>query len=58
MQKAGQKIRIIDQGSILLVVYAAFSSAVVGGLWQQMPLAAMATLLKALQTASERTERV
>lgn len=45
LQKAGQKIRIIDQGSILLVVYAAFSSAVVGGLWQQMPLAAMATLL-------------
>ncbi len=27
------------------MVYAAFSSAVVGGLWQQMPLAAMATLL-------------
>ncbi|VUZ23627.1 Uncharacterised protein [uncultured Comamonas sp.] len=44
LQQAGQKIRIVDQGSILLVVYAAFSSAVVAGLWQQMPLPAMAVL--------------
>ncbi len=44
LQQAGQRIRLVDQGSILLVVYAAFSSAVVGGLWQQMPLPAMAVL--------------
>lgn len=44
LQQAGSKIRIVDQGSILLVVYAAFSSAVVAGLWQQMPLPAMAVL--------------
>lgn len=44
LQRLGSKIRIIDQGSILLVVYAAFSKAVVGGLWQQMPLQSMATL--------------
>ncbi len=30
-------IRYIDQSSILLVVYTAFSSAVVGGLWHQVP---------------------
>lgn len=28
----------VDRGSILLVVYSAFSSAVVGGLWHTMPL--------------------
>jgi sodium/bile acid cotransporter 7 len=30
-------LKNIDQGSILLVVYTAFSSAVIGGLWQQVP---------------------
>lgn len=28
----------VDRGSILLVVYGAFSAAVVGGLWQKVPL--------------------
>lgn len=45
LQKLGNKIKIVDQGSILLVVYAAFSGAVVAGLWQQMPWTAMLTLL-------------
>ena len=45
LQKLGGKIRIIDQGSILLVVYAAFSGAVVAGLWREVPLATMAVLL-------------
>lgn len=31
-------LKNIDQGSILLVVYCAFSDAVVGGLWQTIPL--------------------
>lgn len=30
-------LKSIDQGSILLVVYTAFSAAVIGGLWQQVP---------------------
>ena len=37
--------RGVDQGSILLVVYAAFSQAVVEGLWKQIPLAALAGLV-------------
>ncbi len=31
-------IGYVDRGSILLVVYTAFSAAVVGGLWHKMPL--------------------
>jgi len=30
-------LKFVDQGSILLVVFSAFSAAVVGGLWQQVP---------------------
>ncbi len=30
-------LKVVDQGSILLVVYSAFSAAVIGGLWQQVP---------------------
>jgi solute carrier family 10 (sodium/bile acid cotransporter), member 7 len=37
--------RIVDQGSILLVVYTAFSEAVVQGLWRQVPPIALAGLL-------------
>ncbi len=32
---------LVDRGSILLVVYAAFSGAVVAGLWKQIPLGAL-----------------
>lgn len=38
-------LKVVDQGSILLVVYAAFSEAVRGGLWQQMPLLAILNLI-------------
>ena len=38
-------MKVVDQGSILLVVYAAFSHAVIDGLWSQLPLSAMAGLL-------------
>ncbi|MBP7646897.1 MAG: bile acid:sodium symporter [Comamonas sp.] len=41
LQQLGSKIKIVDQGSILLVVYTAFSGAVIAGLWQQMPWIAM-----------------
>lgn len=35
----------VDRSSILLVVYTAFSAAVVGGIWQRIDLADMAVLL-------------
>ncbi|WHZ12444.1 MAG: Sodium/bile acid symporter family [Burkholderiaceae bacterium] len=38
-------LKAVDQGSILLVVYTAFSAAVVQGLWQQVPARALAGLL-------------
>ncbi|WP_410210592.1 bile acid:sodium symporter family protein [Aquirhabdus sp.] len=34
-------VKVVDQGSILLVVYTAFSQAVVEGLWHQLPLPAL-----------------
>ncbi|SDN68754.1 bile acid:sodium symporter family protein [Pseudomonas jinjuensis] len=38
-------LRYVDQGSILLVVYTAFSAAVVQGLWRQISLPALAGLV-------------
>ncbi|VCU72262.1 hypothetical protein PIGHUM_04361 [Pigmentiphaga humi] len=38
-------LKFVDQGSILLVVYTAFSEAVVGGLWQQTSTATLAGIL-------------
>jgi solute carrier family 10 (sodium/bile acid cotransporter), member 7 len=38
-------LKFVDQGSILLVVYTAFSEAVRQGLWHQIPLLALAGLL-------------
>jgi solute carrier family 10 (sodium/bile acid cotransporter), member 7 len=37
--------RLVDRGSILLVVYVAFSGAVVEGLWSQTPLRVLAGVL-------------
>ena len=37
-------LSITDRGSILLVVYGAFSAAVVHGIWRQMPLQVLAAL--------------
>lgn len=34
-------VKVVDQGSILLVVYVAFSEAVVEGLWYKLPLPAL-----------------
>ena len=45
LQKRASILKVVDQGSILLVVYAAFSHAVIGGLWSQLPLPALAGLL-------------
>lgn len=38
-------LKVVDQGSILLVVYTAFSEAVNQGLWQQLPNHALAGLI-------------
>jgi sodium/bile acid cotransporter 7 len=38
-------LKYVDQGSILLVVYTAFSEAVSQGLWHQLPLTALAWLV-------------
>jgi len=38
-------LRFVDQGSILLVVYTAFSEAVIQGLWHKTPVMALAGLL-------------
>lgn len=38
-------LKFVDQGSILLVVYTAFSEAVSEGLWQQLPLTALAGII-------------
>lgn len=38
-------LTLVDRGSILLVVYTAFSAAVVEGLWSHIPLSALGGLL-------------
>ena len=38
-------LKFVDQGSVLLVVYTAFSAAVVGGLWRMLPWPALAGLV-------------
>lgn len=37
-------LRWVDQGSILLVVYTAFSASVIDGLWQKLPAPALVAL--------------
>lgn len=41
VQRNAKMLKWVDQGSILLVVYTAFSAAVVKGLWHQLPLSAL-----------------
>jgi sodium/bile acid cotransporter 7 len=45
MHRRKEVLGIVDRGSILLVVYTAFSAAVIEGLWKQVPLLALAGLL-------------
>ena len=40
-------LKYVDQSSILLVVYTAFSAAVIGGLWQQVPLTTLLLVIAA-----------
>ncbi|MEO8542386.1 MAG: bile acid:sodium symporter family protein [Burkholderiaceae bacterium] len=45
IRRHGSKLQYVDQGSILLVVYTAFSAAVIQGLWQQVSATTLAGLL-------------
>ncbi|MDB5730516.1 MAG: bile acid:sodium symporter [Variovorax sp.] len=45
LHRRAPMVRFVDQGSILLVVYSAFSAAVIEGLWKQVPVSALAGLL-------------
>lgn len=45
IKKRAATLKFVDQGSILLVVYTAFSAAVIEGLWRQVPASALAGLL-------------
>ena len=45
VKKRASVLKFVDQGSILLVVYTAFSAAVVEGLWKQMPATALIGVL-------------
>ena len=45
VKKNAKLLKVVDQGSILLVVFTAFSAAVVQGLWKQIPMSALVGLL-------------
>ena len=45
LARHGGALKFVDQGSILLVVYTAFSAAVVQGLWKQVSFSSLAGLL-------------
>ena len=47
VERHKSRLAPLDRGSILLVVYTAFSEAVIEGLWQQIPLRALVGLLVA-----------
>ncbi|HJF27945.1 MAG TPA: bile acid:sodium symporter [Acinetobacter lwoffii] len=47
MMKMPKLVKVFDQGSILLVVYGAFSSAVVAGLWNEVSISTLLLLLLA-----------
>ncbi len=45
VRKRHGALKNVDQGTILLVVYTAFSAAVIGGLWANTPLSALLSLV-------------
>lgn len=45
LQRRASIMKVVDQGSILMVVYAAFSHAVIAGLWTQLPPVALLGLV-------------
>jgi len=44
IKKHGSMVKVVDQGSILMVVYAAFSEAVIEGIWHQVSVGTLLTL--------------
>lgn len=38
VQMHAQRVKVVDQGAILLVIYSAFSGAVLAGIWHKVPL--------------------
>jgi sodium/bile acid cotransporter 7 len=48
IKRHGKILTPVDRSSILLVVYGAFSEAVIQGLWKQIPLVALGGLIVAL----------
>lgn len=44
-ERNGALLRLMDRGSILLIVYAAFSGAVLAGLWRMAPPSTLAAIL-------------
>ena len=47
MQRNSKIVKCVDQSSILVVVYTAFSAAVIEGLWKHLPLSALVGLFVA-----------
>ena len=47
VKKHAAGLKFVDQGSILLVVYTAFSAAVIEGLWKQVPMPILLGLVAA-----------
>ena len=45
LKQHGKLVKVVDQGSILMVVYSAFSAAVIEGIWQQVSWATLAYLI-------------
>ena len=45
IKRSGSLVSAVDRGSILLIVYTAFSAAVVQGLWKQVPISALGGLI-------------
>lgn len=45
VDRSGRLLAYTDRGTVLLVVYVAFSASVVDGLWAQLPLASLIILL-------------
>ncbi len=45
VKRHAARLKYVDQGSILLVVYTAFSAAVIEGLWSRVPPGALAGLV-------------
>ena len=45
LKRHGAVLGVVDRGSILLVVYTAFSASVIEGLWRQISMQALAGLL-------------